>query len=302
MKTQAHNNDFLPGNKDLINQALICRRSDRNLFFSILLHDYIKWSLMNFNLVNIPVRTAHPRSTGITMISDKGLSLADAKYLLSIASPYIDLVKLAYGTAMVTPLLDQKISLFKAHNIPVFFGGLLFEAFVIRNQFGDYLRILEEYDISFFEVSDGYIDISHQRKCEYIRCLSERGTVISEIGSKDKDKVTVTPPYKWIELMKTELDAGSKYVIAEAKESGNEGLYRNSGEVREGLVEEILTKIPPEKIIWEAPQLDQQLYFIKLLGSNVNLGNIDPKEIIGLEATRTGLRSDSFNFFIQKQK
>jgi phosphosulfolactate synthase len=122
--------------------------------------------------------------------------------------------------------------------------------------------------------------------------------VISEIGSQDKDKVKVTPPYKWIELMQAELDAGSSYVIAEAKETGKEGLYRNDGEVREGLVQEILTKIPFEKIIWEAPEKDQQLYFIKLLGCNANLGNILPKEIIPLEAMRLGLRGDSFDFFL----
>ena len=128
------------------------------------------------------------------------------------------------------------------------------------------------------------------------------GTVISEIGSKDQDKVKVTPPYQWIQLMQAELDAGSSYLIAEAKELGNVGLYRDSGEVREGLVEEILTKIPAEKIIWEAPGKDQQLYFIRLLGCNANLGNIHPSEVIPLETMRIGLRSDSFDLFLKKGK
>jgi len=253
---------------------------------------------MNFNLSKIPLRTPQPRNFGITMISDRGLNLAETENMLSVAASHIDMVKLAFGTAMVTPLLREKIQIYKAHNIPVFFGGLLFEAFIIRNQFGDYIKMLDDFEITFTEVSDGDINITHEKKCDYIRTLAARGTVISEIGSQDKDKVKVTPPYKWIELMKAELDAGSRYVIAEAKETGNEGLYRNNGEVREGLVQEILTKIAFEKIIWEAPEKDQQLYFIKLLGCNANLGNILPKEIIPLEAMRLGLRGDSFDFFL----
>jgi phosphosulfolactate synthase len=254
----------------------------------------------NFNLSHIPTRTTQPRRNGITMVSDKGLSKTETEDLLSIAFPYIDVVKFAFGTAAITPLLAEKIKLYKSYNIPIYFGGLLFEAFIIRNQYAEYLKLLDEYEISFIEISDGNIDISHTMKCDFIRELSKNGTVISEIGSKDRDKIKVTPPYKWIELIKAELDAGSEYIIAEAKESGNVGLYRDSGEVREGLVEEILTEIPAEKIIWEAPEKEQQLYFIKHLGCNVNLGNIAPKEIIALETMRIGLRSDSFNFFLNK--
>lgn len=255
---------------------------------------------MNFNLSQIPNRTEQPRKFGITMISDKGLGLAETENLISVGSLHLDMVKLAFGTAMVTPMIKEKIQLYRSHNIPVFFGGLLFEAFVIRSQFGEYLKIMDEYEIDMVEVSDGAINISPEEKLKYISLLAKRGTVISEIGSKDKDRIKVTPPYKWIELMNAELDAGSSYVIAEAKETGNEGLYRNSGEVREGLVAEILTKIPAEKIIWETPEKDQQLYFIETLGCNANLGNIEPKEIIALEAMRLGLRGDSFDFFLEK--
>lgn len=255
---------------------------------------------MNYNLNDIPTRTSQPRTTGLTIVSDKGLSIAEIESTLSISAPYIDMVKLAFGTAMVTPFLKEKIQLYQSFNIPVFFGGLLFEAFVIRNQFNDFLKLIEQFNISLVEVSDGAIKISHEQKCAYIRQFSKTGTVISEIGSEDKDKVHITPPYKWIQLMQAELDAGSSYVIAEAKESGTVGLYRNSGEVREGLVDEILTKIPAEKIIWEAPAKDQQLFFIKLLGCNANLGNIAPSEVIPLETMRIGLRSDSFELFLDK--
>jgi phosphosulfolactate synthase len=254
---------------------------------------------MNYNLTNIPERTARPRSFGLTVISDKGMSIAETENLLAVGRPYIDMVKLAFGTALVTPHIREKVKLYQSNNIPVFFGGLLFEAFVIRGQYNDYIKLMEEFELSFIEVSDGAISISHEEKCQYIKTLSQMGTVISEVGSKDKDKVKVTPPYQWINMMQAELDAGSAYLIAEAKESGTEGVYRNSGEVREGLVEEILTRIPGEKIIWEAPEKEQQLYFIRQLGCNANLGNIEPREVIPLETMRLGLRGDSFDLFLE---
>lgn len=253
---------------------------------------------MNFNLAKMPERTQQPRSNGITMVNDKGLSLQDTKDFLSVAAPHVDMVKLAFGTAYVTPNLKEKIDLFHAANVPVYFGGLLLEAFIIRNQFDDYLNVAKEYGIRYFEVSDGSLDISHTEKCGYIEKLAKIGTVLSEVGSKDKDREHITPPYKWIELMKAEMEAGATYVIAEAREQGTVGLYRDSGEVREGLVQEILTKIPGEKIIWEAPRKDQQLYFLQLTGCNANLGNIAAHEVISLEAMRVGLRGDSFHFYL----
>ena len=129
-----------------------------------------------------------------------------------------------------------------------------------------------------------------REKCGYIEKLSRLGVVLSEVGSKDKDREHITPPYQWIRLMQAELEAGASYIVAEARETGTVGLYRNSGEVREGLVQEILTKVPAEKILWEAPQKDQQLYFLNLIGANANLGNINPTEVIALEAMRVGLR------------
>lgn len=253
---------------------------------------------MNFSLSQMPDRTAQPRAHGLTVVSDKGMSLNDAANLLNVAAPYVDMVKLAFGTALVTPMLKEKIQLYQSHNIKVFLGGLLFEAFAIRDQLNDYRSFIDEYQISCVEVSDGALDISHEKKCAYIREFSQSALVLSEIGSKDKDKVQVTPPYQWIRLMQAELDAGSSYIVAEAKELGTVGLYRDSGEVREGLVQEILTKIPAEKIIWEAPLKEQQLFFIRLLGCNANLGNINPREIAALEAMRIGLRSDSFEFYL----
>ncbi|MEI6584849.1 MAG: phosphosulfolactate synthase [Sediminibacterium sp.] len=253
---------------------------------------------MNFNLTQIPERTAKPRSNGITMIMDKGLSIPEVHNFMSVAGPHIDVIKLGFGTAYVTPNLREKIQAYQSYGIPIYFGGTLFEAFLIRNQFDDYLNICKDYGINYVEVSDGSISIPHPEKCGYIEKLTKHFTVLSEVGSKDA--AHIIPPYKWIELMRAELEAGSTYVIAEAREAGNVGIYRGTGEVREGLVQEILTQIPAEKILWEAPQKAQQLYFLELIGCNVNLGNIAPNEVIALEAMRIGLRGDTFELYLDK--
>jgi phosphosulfolactate synthase len=255
---------------------------------------------MNFNLSQIPERNKKPRNHGITMVMDKGLSVEEAKNFMSVASPHVDVVKLGFGTSFVTPNLKDKLEVYRSYDMPVYFGGTLFEAFVIRNQFEDYINICKEFGVSYMEVSDGSIIIPHAEKCGYIEKLTKHGTVLSEVGSKDATHIMA--PYKWIELMKAEIEAGAQYVIAEAREAGNVGIYRGSGEVREGLVQEILTQIPEEKIIWEAPQKAQQLYFLELIGCNVNLGNIAPNEVIPLEAMRIGLRGDTFHFYLDKKE
>ena len=254
---------------------------------------------MNFNLSQMPERNIKPRSSGITMVMDKGLSITEVHNFMSISNPHVDIVKLGFGTSYVTPNLREKIEAYQSYDIPVYFGGTLFEAFLIRNQFEDYIAICKDYKIDYMEVSDGSVTIPHAEKCGYIEKLTKHGTVLSEEGSKDA--AHIIPPYKWIELMRAELEAGSTYVIAEARESGNVGIYRGSGEVREGLVQEILTQIPGEKILWEAPQKGQQLYFLELLGCNVNLGNIAPTEVIPLEAMRVGLRGDTFDLYLNKE-
>ena len=251
---------------------------------------------MNFNLKNIPERSLKPRELGITMVIDKGSSLQECKNLIESSSDYIDFVKFGWATSNFSKNLKEKIELFKKANINVYLGGTLFEAFAIRDQFEDYIDILKEYNLKYAEVSDGSISIPHKKKCEYIEKLAKHFIVFSEIGSKDEKKII--PPYKWIKQMKAELNAGSWKVIGEARESGSVGLFRSSGEVRQGLVEEILTEIPTEKILWEAPQKVQQVWFVKLLGPNVNLGNISGNEVISLETIRVGLRGDTFNQYI----
>jgi phosphosulfolactate synthase len=252
----------------------------------------------NFSLSKIPERTLKPRDAGFTMVMDKGLSIREVEDLLETSAEYIDIVKLGWSTSYVTPKLKEKLDVYRNAGIPTYFGGTLFEAFIIRNQFEDYRKILDKYQMTFAEVSDGSIDLNHEEKCTYIKELAKQVTVLSEVGSKDVQKII--PPYKWIQLMQAELDAGSWKVIGEAREGGTVGLFRSTGEVRSGLVEEILTKIPSEKIIWEAPQKEQQVWFIKLLNNNVNLGNIAPNEVIPLETLRLGLRSDTFDHFLNK--
>lgn len=251
---------------------------------------------MNYNLNNVPERTSKPRQYGYTMAMDKGLSIREVEDFISVCGEHVDIVKFGWATSFVTPNLKEKISVYKEAGIPVYLGGTLFEAFIVRNQFDDYRRVLDKYDLDYAEVSDGSIELDHDKKCDYITQLAEQVTVLSEVGSKDEEKII--PPYQWISLMQAELDAGAWKVIGEAREGGNVGLFRSTGEVRSGLVQEILTKIPFEKIIWEAPQKEQQVWFIKLLGSNVNLGNIAPNEIIPLETIRLGLRGDTFSHFL----
>ena len=217
--------------------------------------------------------------------------------MLFRSSYYTDLIKLGFGTSLFTNKLQDKINLYKSANIPVYLGGTLFEAYVVRNQFDDYVKLIEKLGITHVEVSDGSLEMNHDVKCNYINTLAKNFTVLSEVGSKDAEKII--PPYEWIEQMETELQAGAWKVIGEARESGTVGIFRGTGEVRSGLVAEIIRKIPQANVIWEAPKKEQQVWFIQLYGSDVNLGNIAPNEIIPLETLRMGLRGDSFHFFLK---
>ena len=250
-----------------------------------------------FNLKNIPDRTAKPRQSGLTMVMDKGLSCRQVEDFLEVSADKTDIVKLGFGTSAVTPNLDRKIKIYQEANIPLYFGGTLFEAYVIRGQFDDYKKLLDKYNVTHCEVSDGSMEISEEEKCGYIRSLAKDFTVLSEVGSKDAEKII--PPYKWIAMMKAEIEAGAWKVIAEARESGTVGIFRNSGEIRSGLIEEILQHIPLDTILWEAPQKTQQVWFMTLYGHNVNLGNIAPNEVIPLETLRLGLRGDTFNHWLE---
>ena len=244
----------------------------------------------------MPERPAKPRNSGITMVMDKGLSIREAEDFMSVGSEYTDFVKLGFGTSLITPGFERKIAVYKKSGAIPYFGGTLFEAFIVRNMFNEYIEFLDKHEIDLVEVSDGSFDIEHKRKLEYISRLSERGTVISEVGSKKKD--VVFSPDEWVEMMKAELNAGSVKVIAEARESGTIGIYNEDGSINNKIISAIAEHVKLENVIWEAPLKSQQTWFIKNFGANVNLGNIAPNEIIPLESLRLGLRGDTFFQFL----
>lgn len=254
--------------------------------------------MMNFELSYLPKRNLKPRQAGLTMLMDKGLSIRECEDMLSVSGEFVDIVKLGFGSSIITPNLERKLAFFKECGIPVYFGGTLLEAFIIRGMFDDYLRLLDKLKMEYAEISDGSITMPHQEKCHYIHRLAKRVTVISEVGSKEEG--ILIRPNMWIEMMKNELEAGAWKVIAEARESGTVGIYRPNGKAHVVLINKIAAKIPVEKIIWEAPQKSQQAYFINHFGANVNLGNIAPNDVIPLETLRLGLRSDTFFQFLDK--
>jgi phosphosulfolactate synthase len=252
--------------------------------------------MMNTQLPYIPDRPAKPRTSGLTMVMDKGLSIREAEDFMSVGSEYTDFVKLGFGTSLLTPGYEKKIKVYKKAGTIPYFGGTLFEAFIIRDMFEEYLRFVEENEIELVEVSDGSYDFDHFRKLEYINILSKKVTVISEVGSKKKD--VVYSPEEWVALMRSELDAGSKKVIAEARESGTTGIYNEDGSINNKIICAISDHVKLENVIWEAPLKSQQVWFINNFGANVNLGNIAPNEIIPLESLRCGLRGDTFFQFL----
>ena len=253
---------------------------------------------MNFELPFIPERTAKPRTSGITMMMDKGLSLREAEHFIEANIDLTDVVKFGFGTAYVTRDLEKKIALYKEAGMKPYFGGTLFEVFYARNRFEDYLRLLDKFKLDLVEISDGSIIIDHDEKCELIHKMAKDRTVLSEVGSKDSG--ILISPNRWIKMMTTELQAGSWKVIAEGREAGNVGVFRPNGTAHTLLINKIIAKVKPEDILWEAPQKNQQVWFVKLFGANVNLGNIAPNEVIPLECLRLGLRGDTFFDYLPK--
>ncbi|RDH83371.1 MAG: phosphosulfolactate synthase [endosymbiont of Escarpia spicata] len=247
------------------------------------------------DLFNLPKRSVKPRNAGITMMLDSGLSPQQVENTLDGSVDYIDYVKLGWGTSVITPGLKEKVALYTRWGIPVCLGGTLFELAVLQNKVAELLDRAEVLGIKMIEVSDGSIDIEHQEKLDAISSIAERFIVLSEFGSKDD--LTVVAPRLWVKAMKEELEAGAWKVIAEGRESGTVGLYRQSKEIRTGLVDELTLDISPDDILWEAPLKDQQAWFVEKFGANVNLGNISPETVIGVETLRLGLRSDTISHF-----
>jgi phosphosulfolactate synthase len=229
------------------------------------------------------------RDGGITHVIDKGLGPRAWEDVLETSGDYIDIVKLGWGTAYVTKALERKLDILKGK--PVVIGGTFFEVVYAKGRFDEYKRWLADLGLTHVEISDGTVEIPRERKLELIADFARDFTVLSEVGSKDSE--VVFAPYEWVEWIKEEKDAGAWKVITEAREGGTAGIFRPSGEMRTGLVDEIAHSIDFHDLVWEAPTKASQAWFIKHFGPSVNLGNIPPDEVIPLETLRLGLRGDT---------
>jgi phosphosulfolactate synthase len=248
------------------------------------------------SFLELPERTRKPRERGLTHVLDRGLSLAEVEGLMEVAGEYVDIVKLGWGTALVAANLRAKLERYAAYDVPVMLGGTLTELAVRQGRVEGLMGWLEELGLRHVEVSDGTIALEPEVKTHLIRMLVAAGfTVFSEVGSKDAQ--TIMAPYVWIERIQGDLEAGAWKVIAEARESGTAGIYRADGEVRSGLIDEIAHAVDCERMIFEAPRKEQQVWLLEFFGSECNLGNIAPDDVLSLETLRLGLRSDTVERF-----
>ncbi len=241
--------------------------------------------------LDLPARPGKPRTEGLTHVIDKGLNLREIEGMFDTAGQYVDIVKLGWGTSYVTNNLEKKIALYRSFDTPVVCGGTLFEAVYARGKMDEFKRWLVEQRFSHVEISDGTLEIPRDRKLELIAEFAADFTVLSEVGSKDAE--VNYAPYLWVEWIQEELQAGAWKVITEGREGGTAGIYRPTGEMRTGLVDEIAHTIDVAQLIFEAPSKSSQAWFVKHFGPNVNLGNIPPDEVIPLETLRLGLRGDT---------
>ena len=247
---------------------------------------------MNKHMFDLPERTVKPRTSGLTMVIDSFMGTRGTEDLIETASEWVDYVKFGWGTALVNPIVKKKIKMLRDHDIEVCLGGTFYEVAHVNGKLAEYEEFLNENDIKLMEISDGTIDLPRDTKLEHIAHFAKNFKVLSEYGSKDS-QAEIKAPRIWAEHMREELDAGAWKAIAEGRESGTAGMYRQSSELRTGLVDEITETISTDDILWEAPKKQHQTWFIQKYGSNVNLGNINPKDVIPLETLRLGLRSDT---------
>lgn len=247
------------------------------------------------DFLDLPNRPAKPRETGLTHVIDIGLSPRDAENLMQTAAQHIDLIRLGFGSAYVTGALQEKVDLYRAHGVPVALGGTLTELAWLQQRVDALRDWLKELGVDHVEVSSGTVAIPPDEKAQLITELAKDFTVYAEVGEKDPDAIMA--PYVWLSMIKEALAAGASKVVCEGRASGDAGLYRRDGEARTGLIDEILHEIDFQRLIFEAPQRHQQIWFIRHLGPEVNLGNIRPDDVIPLETLRLGLRADTLHLF-----
>jgi phosphosulfolactate synthase len=253
---------------------------------------------MHQTALQLPQRAAKPRDTGLTMVIDGGIPLGQFTDLVSSGEEYIDFVKFGWGTAVVTSTLQAKIEVLSAHGIGFYFGGTLFEKYVLQNRFDDFRKFCLGHSAQHVEVSNGTISMSNSEKASYIRKLADDFTVVSEVGFKDPVRSEQLPPSRWVEYIGEDLAAGASLVTLEARESGRSGICRPDGALRFGLIEDVLTSgISQDSLLFEAPTTALQAHFVTRIGPDVNLGNVPASAVIGLETLRLGLRADTLTAF-----
>jgi phosphosulfolactate synthase len=253
---------------------------------------------MNITGLSLPQHASKPRAGGLTMVIDGGVPLGLFTDLMELGAEYTDYVKFGWGTSVVTSCLREKIAVLDAHGIEFYFGGTLFEKFVLQDRFEDFRRFCDDYSCHHIEVSNGTIELSNADKAGYIRKLAPDFTVVSEVGFKDPGRSEMLPPSEWVASIKEDLDAGASIVTLEARESGSSGIVRPNGELRYGLIEDVLSAgIDVDRLLFEAPTTALQTHLISRIGPNVNLGNIPAQGVISLETLRLGLRSDTLTTF-----
>jgi phosphosulfolactate synthase len=253
---------------------------------------------MNPLAPRLPSRATKPRSTGLTMVIDGGIPNQLFADTISSSAEYIDFVKFGWGTAVVTGGLQAKIDVLRAHDVGFYFGGTLFEKYVMQERFDDYKRYCMEHGCGHVEVSNGTITMSNAEKASYIRKLADDFTVVSEVGFKDPERSEQLPPSKWVEYINEDLAAGAAMVTLEARESGKSGICRPDGALRFGLIEDVLAAgVTSDRLLFEAPTTALQTYFVTRIGTDVNLGNVPAGGVISLETLRLGLRADTLTTF-----
>jgi phosphosulfolactate synthase len=228
-------------------------------------------------------------------VIDRGLSVAEVDGLLEVAGASVDIVKLGWGTAVVTGNLQAKLARYAEHGIPVVLGGTLTEIAIRQGRIDGLIAWLRELGLRHVEISDGTITLDSEVKRGLIERLAKEFTVFAEVGSKDADFIMA--PYIWVEQIERDLEAGAWKVIAEARESGTAGIYRANGEVRTGLIDEIAHAVDAGRLIFDAPLQAQQVWLLTRFGTECNLGNIAPADVLSLETLRLGLRSDTVERF-----
>lgn len=244
--------------------------------------------------LKLPARDAKPRQSGVTMMIDGGLGTKHFVDLVESFGDLIDVVKFGWGTALVTDQLQRKIDAATAQGIDFYFGGTLFEKFLVQDRFDEWLAFCSRFGAHTVEISNGTIDLSNEAKAEYITRVARDFRVFSEVGFKDSERSETMGADVWLKYIREDLAAGAFKVITEARESGTSGIVHANGELRRDLIEEILdSEIDVEKLMFEAPNKKLQTYLINRVGSNVNLGNIAPADIVPLETLRLGLRGDT---------